>query len=390
MRVSERRREIVGRLFVVDISQFSYVPDLVNGLEVILIIKGFDQLAIVEKIIARKGDRRQGLTAANNVSERRYSQGIIARVVLPSTILTEEHLSSAIWHLDCVEPFDVDVYDRNVACSTGSEVRIRRDNREIRTIKSDWMSFIHSVEFSEDGENILIAAAGFDTIFECRVETGDVVWEWNAWDHGFNQSATGMTFITRLPRQASVFADQHGQNNVLYVRNPNEWPPEGIPTPSSPVRLNGASYGDGIVLTTCYHRPELFLISRDGSFRTVTLGLRNPHSFQKIQFRGQGRYWVTDSGSGRILILDDDFQTIESLDFTSLDAEERKRAKFGEWLQTSSIMQTGNHDVVMSVDALRCGLHIVDVTSSQRRFIGYPPNWTVQRVIPVSDSSPPL
>jgi hypothetical protein len=369
---------------MIDISLFKYAEDLTNDLEIILIIKGFNQLAITEKIIARKGDRSHGLTAIDNAALRKYSSGVIARLALSSSSITEQHLDSAIWRVDCLEPFDADICNSTFAFATGSEVQIGREMSDVRIIKYDWMSFIHTVEFSEDCSNILISSAGFDTIIECNLETGEAIWEWNAWDHGFNQSATEMKFITRRPKEASVFAKQYGENNVLYVRNPADLPAEGIATSLSPVRINGASYGmNNTILATCYHRPELFLIYRDGSFKTVDLELKHPHSFQQVRFNGKGRYWVTDSGHGRILILNDDFTIIESLDFTNLSADEMKRKTFGEWIQTSSLLHLVDRDISISVDTLRSGLHIVDITNKQRKFIKYPQDWTVQTVIPL-------
>jgi hypothetical protein len=370
---------------MLNVLDFSYADDLLNRLEVLLIIKGFHQLAIVAKIIARKGNRSLGLTVADDASMRMYSLGVIAQLTLPLTSFEEQDLSSAIWRVDCAEPFDADVCNAKLAFSTGSEVRLVSPTQEVQTIRSDWMSFVHTLEFSEDCKRILIVSAGFDTIIKCEVETGEVLWEWNAWDHGFNQSAMEMKFVTRLAEQAALFAERYGQGDVLYVTNPNQWPPEGIPTPMSPVRLNGASYGEAdTILATCYHRPELFIIDRDGSFRTINHELKHPHSFRRILLGGKERYCVTDSGRGRILILDDDFNITELLDFTTLDAEEKKRKEFGEWIQTASLINIAGNDVFISVDALRSGLHILDFTNRRRRFISYPLKWTVQTVIPLT------
>ena len=57
------------------LSTFTFDPALGAELHVFVTIKGFNQLAIVQKIMERKGEKSLGLTANDNASQRRYSTG---------------------------------------------------------------------------------------------------------------------------------------------------------------------------------------------------------------------------------------------------------------------------------------------------------------------------
>jgi hypothetical protein len=119
----------------------------------------------------------------------------------------------------------------------------------------------------------------------------------------------------------------------------------------------------------------LFVIDRDGSHERHDLGLTNPHSFRP---HGDG-YMVADTGSGRLLLLDQDFAVGSGIDVSRLPADQEKKDGFGEWMQTASPL--GDDGLFATVDALRDGVHIIDIPGRRRRFISNPREWTIQAVI---------
>ena len=52
---------------------------------------------------------------------------------------------------------------------------------------------------------------------------------------------------------------------------------------------------------------------------------------------------------------------------------------FGEWLQTVSLLDA-QRGYFAAVDALRDGIHLIDIPNRRRRFIATPPHWTIQTV----------
>src|SRR5829696_3025863 len=99
---------------VEDLLEYEYSESLGQDVTVFLVIKGFHQLDIVKKIIKRKGYRGYGLTAAQNVKERRYSNGCILATKLDRGIFNDDLLSTAD-RIDCLEPFDIAIFDKSFA-----------------------------------------------------------------------------------------------------------------------------------------------------------------------------------------------------------------------------------------------------------------------------------
>lgn len=367
-----------------DLLNFSVDDGLARDQQVFLLIKGFDQQRVVEKIIQRKGARDFGLTSASNPAERRYSTGIIVIASLDCDSFSSDTLVKSSFNIECIEPFGITFSADTFAYTNGSELRIVALNTNTtRTISHDWLSFAHSVEYSADGASLLTSSAGFDTVLEFNVGTGMVDWEWNAWDHGFNRVRSTGAYVTRNEREASLL---HGQGYaVTYVRDPMDWAPEGIPTAEAPGRLNGASYdGDDRILLTFYHRPELLAVERDGTCTSRDLGLLHPHGLRRTRALGDDGYLVTNSGAGELLFLDQDFDVTQKLSFSSLPAGEQKAQSFGEWIQTADVLDA-DAGLLTAVDALRSGIHILDLQAQTRRFVRFPPLWQLHAVIGVPE-----
>ena len=203
-----------------------------------------------------------------------------------------------------------------------------------------------------------------------------MVWDWNAWDHGINYVALSNSYLARDRDQAKLLAEEYPDAEVQLIEDPLTLPREGLATHHSPMNLNGAHYGrNGQILATGYHRPEVFVIERDGSHERYDLGLSNPHSFRPLD----DGYMVADTGGGRLLLLDERFEVASIVELSRMPADAEKKAGFGEWLQTVSPMR--DPGMFTAVDALRDGVHIIDVANRRRRFISNPPEWTIQAVI---------
>ena len=95
---------------------------------------------------------------------------------------------------------------------------------------------------------------------------------------------------------------------------------------------------------------------------------------------GHDGYLVTNSGAGELLFLDRAFRVTSRLTFTSLPADRRKAHGFGEWIQSVEILDA-TRGLLAAVDALRNGVHIVDLHNRARRFIPYPPDWRLHAVV---------
>lgn len=361
------------------LSTYALDQTLGADLQVCVTIKGFNQLAIVRKIMERKGQKSLGLTANDNASQRRYSTGKILFTNLDRVRFDDGMLVADAPHIDCLEPYHVAVKDQCLAYTAGPEFKVM-DLRlgQTHTFTNEWMAYLHTVDFSADGQHMLTISTGFDTIQEVDLRSQQRSWEWNAWDQGFTYSPRTQAHFVRSDQQAAEVRAIEPEANVTVIADPTLWPREGLPTHETPLNLNGVFYGPhGQILATAYHRPELFVIERSGDYRLINLDLCHPHSFLPISIPGHTGYMVANTGAGQLLLLNDTFQVVRKIDVADLPANDTKKCDFGEWLQTISLLDA-QRGYFAAVDALREGIHLIDVPNQRRRFIATPPHWTIQ------------
>ncbi|MEM9653658.1 MAG: hypothetical protein AAGA65_16320, partial [Actinomycetota bacterium] len=259
-----------------DISNYT-VDDQLGRTELVYItVKGFNQTAIVAKIIDRKGNKSLGLTSVTNTSQRRYSSGKIWFTDLDLTDFTDDAMASGDT-IDSVEPYHVAFSGDLTAFTAGDRLGIASPDGQ-RSLANDWMAYLHTADFSADRERVLVVSTGFDTIQELdlRSGSGEPVWEWNGWDHGITYSETAGRHYVRNPADAERIRAEDPTVEVVVVENPRDWPREGLATQETPLNLNGVFYGPGEehILATGYHRSDLFVIDRNGGFTQHELGLR--------------------------------------------------------------------------------------------------------------------
>ncbi len=363
------------------LSTFTLDEQLGSGLHVFVTIKGFNQLAIVQKIMERKGEKSLGLTASDNASQRRYSTGKILLTDLDRCCFDDAMLVAGAQGIDCLEPYHVAIQDQRLAYTAGPQFKVM-DLRlgQTHTFTNEWMAYLHTLDFSADGQHMLTISTGFDTIQEVDLRSQQLCWEWNAWDHGFTYSPRTQSHFVRSHAQAAELRKIDLRTNVTIVDDPTLLPREGLPTQETPLNLNGVFYGaHGQILATAYHRPELFVIERSGTCRLINLNLCHPHSFLPITIPGHTGYMVANTGAGQLLLLDDNFHIVRKINVATLPANETKKRGFGEWLQTVSLLDA-QRGYFAAVDALRNGIHLIDIPNRRRRFIATPPHWTIQTV----------
>ena len=149
------------------ISTYTIDQELGVGMPVFVTIKGFNQLAIVQKIIERKGQKSLGLTANDNASQRRYSSGKILLTDLDRNDFNDAMLVDKEQCIDCLEPFHITTRDQCLAFTAGPEFKlIDLTIGQARTFTNEWMAYLHTLDFSSDGQHMLTVSTGFDTIQE--------------------------------------------------------------------------------------------------------------------------------------------------------------------------------------------------------------------------------
>ena len=302
---------------------------------------------------------------------RHYVQGFVAAFPLSHDRLNWS-LAEAEWAFSALEPYSVDIWGNTMALSGGNYVMlIALDTGEATPIHYPWLSQAHTVQFSSDGKSLLVASSGFDAVAEFDTESRKVVWEWFAWDHGFDRSKLGHYVVRSAERSEALKAMGH---EVLLVDNPRRFE-FGIPTRTSPAHLNSACYnGDGSILVTLFHQGKGIIVDKvSGEVREVVSGLVNPH---KLSRRKGGGYFISDTRRGKLVLVDEKFRVVREIALAALPGVERPE-RLSEFLQNTTELKK---DLFACVDIHRNSLWLVDVKRCRYRGIKFPQEWSLHDV----------
>ena len=281
-------------------------------------------------------------------------------------------LAEAKWAFSVVEPYGVDARGNKMALATANSVRlIDMDTGEGRFCQNPWLNQAHTVEFSADGRKLLVGSAGFDAVFEFDTASGEVVWQWFAWDNGFERSKLGHYVVRSAARYRTLAAMGH---EVLLVEDPAKYE-FGIPTRQKPAHLNGACYGsDGRILVTLFHQGAGYVVDRNtGEAHELISGLSNPH---KLSRRKRGGYFISDTRRGKLIFLDEKYRCKYEIALAGTPGVERS-PQLSEYLQNATELK---EDLFACIDIHRSSLWLIDVKRRRYRGIKFPVEWSVHDV----------
>lgn len=318
--------------------------------------------------------RRPAAEVFGREAARHYVPGIVAAFSLNHDRFSWD-LRESDWSFSAVEPYSVDVWGDLLALSGGNYVwLVNLKTGEKRSCLHPWLCQVHTAKFSEDGSRLLVASAGFDAIFEFDTHSTKVVWEWFAWEHGFEQSPLGHFVVRSEERGKALAALGH---KVLLVDDPGKFA-YGIPTRHCPAHLNSACYDhDGNILVTLFHQGAGIVIDkRSGVARTVIGDLVNPH---KLLRRKNGGYLVSDTRRGKLQFLDAENHRFREISLTNLPGLERS-PQLSEFLQNTTELKP---DLFASVDIHRNTLWLIDTKRRKYRGIKFPIEWSMHDVTSV-------
>jgi hypothetical protein len=305
---------------------------------------------------------------------RPYVLGIVAAFSLAHERF-DWSLAEAKWAFSAVEPYGVNARRNKMALATANSVQlINMDTAEVRVCHEPWLNQGHTVEFSPDGTKLLVGSSGFDAVFEFDTDSGEVVWRWFAWDHGFDRSKLGHYVVRSEARRRALAAMDH---EVLLVNDPEKYP-FGIPTRQKPVHLNSACYdSDGRILVTFFHQGAGYVIDRNtGEAKEVISGLSNPHKLSRRKARG---YFISDTKRGTVIFLDEKYRRKYELTLMGMPGVARS-PQLSEFLQNTTELR---QDLFACIDIHRSCLWLIDVKHRRYRGIKFPTEWSVHDVTSV-------
>ena len=302
---------------------------------------------------------------------RRYVPGFVGAFSLSHDRL-DWNLGKLEWAFSALEPYAVDVRGDIMALTGGNYVRLIDINTgETTPCLHPWLSQAHTAQFSPSGEKLLVASAGFDAIFEFETQSGKSVWEWFAWEHGFERSQLGHHVVRSAERTQALKA--LGQD-CLFVDDPGNFE-FGIPTRMSPAHLNSACYDfDGNILVTLFHQGSGVIIDKlTGKARTVITGMVNPH---KLSRRKSGGYFVSDTRNGKLILMDEKRRRTKDIALTNMPGIERPDL-LSEFLQNTTELR---NNLFALIDIHRSSIWLIDVKRRRYRGIKFPVEWSVHDI----------
>jgi hypothetical protein len=348
---------------------YKYDQGLARHEEVMLTVK--TTLQVDKNDRQEEHMKRPNAEVFGREAARPYVLGIVAAFSL-ATDRFEWTLGESKWAFSVIEPYGVDAWGNKIALAGANYLQlIDMDTGEARSCHNPWMSQSHTVEFSADGKKLLVGSAGFDAVFEFDTTSGEVVWQWFAWDHGFDRSKLGHYVVRSAARGKTLAAMGH---EVLLVDDPEKYK-FGIPTRQKPAHLNGACYdSDGRILVTFFHQGAGYVVDRNtGEAQEVISGLSNPH---KLSRRKRGGYFVSDTRRGKLIFLDEKYRPEYEIALAGTPGVARS-PHLSEYLQNTTELR---EDLFACIDIHRSSLWLVDVKRRRYRGIKFPIEWSVHDV----------
>ncbi len=350
------------------LSGFQYDNGLARDENVIVTVKGMEQSATDER--ALQSMLQPGPQVIGGAASRPYKEGRILAVSLKNDSMDE---ASSFWSERALEPHDVDFSGSRMAVGGNNTITLlNRKTGRTKIYTYPWFAHIHTVQFSPDGRYLLAASTGFDAVYEIDTYRDRVVWEWNAWEHGYNQSMFG-NFLTRSQEEARKLEAEHRE--VIWVKDPSTWGEFGIPTRQRAVHLNSAMALDSnTILISLFHRGETLVVDKaSGKTLKVLSGFSSPHGFRKI---GNNHYLVTSTRDGKFQVFDSKFEPVREITLNGMPGVSRP-AQLGEWLQNVRWLYG---QIYAAVDIHRSKIWVIDLEHKTYRGMAIPRDWAVQEV----------
>ena len=348
---------------------YKYDPSLARHEEVMVTVK--TTLQVHKNDRQAEHMKRSYAEVFGREAARPYVLGIVTAFSLAHDRF-DWTLAESKWAFSVVEPYGVAAWGCKMALAGADYVRlIDMNTGEAIPCRNPWLTQSHTVEFSADGKRLLVGSAGFDAVFEFDTASGEVVWQWFAWDHGFDRSKLGHYVVRSAARCKTLAAMGH---EVLLVDDPAKYE-FGIPTRQKPAHLNSACYdSDGRILITLFHQGAGYVVDRNtGEAQEVISGLSNPH---KLSRRKRGGYFISDTRRGKLIFINENYRRVSEIALAGTPGIARS-PQLSEYLQNTTELR---EDLFACIDIHRNSLWLIDVKRRRYRGIKFPVEWSVHDV----------
>lgn len=350
---------------IYDLSTFERQSSFYAPKAFLLTVKSFDLQEIRARYLKSRANKSGRI---GSVERRSITQGGLVYVEIENGVISHYEILSFL-----TEPRGLDVASDIIAVSTENSVHVIREDRVDR-IDNPWFSYIHTVQFNHRSgpDRILVSSSGYDCIFEYDLATFKPVWEWFAWENGFQKGydpkSASDILLTRNAREASRFRAEG--KIYLFIKDPEK---QTLPTAQRAAFINSVVYDaaeSGKLLATFFHEGAVYRIDMfTGKSDSLIGGMKSPHGGRNYK----GQYMATSTAGGEIL-----FSNGDRINFKNLGGKPSELYDL-EWIQNSAPFD----DCIITIDANRSAFVLIDLKSRQYDMVKFDPDWAIQDIAEV-------
>lgn len=349
---------------IINIKEFKKSSNLLDGTELVLVIKSQDQLERRKRLIEGLKTNKLGRTIS-----RPIAKGLVARVVLKNgKCITKLKKSFQ-------EPRHIRSFKNSYIMTENNSVNIVDKNFNIiKKITNPYFAFLHTIELSLDENRALIVSSGFDACFEVDLNNYKIVWEWFAWENGFNPSKDGVWLCIK----EEDYQNYLKEGKKCELINPEDYKGYGIITSKRTAHPNCAIYDpyeNGWFYLSIGYKGEIYKINMSSlkKEKVFTVGNVMPHGIYKFN----NGFMVTNTLKGEFFILSKDWEILEKYIIRDLPNKPIELQEV-EWIQQVIPI---NDDIFLAIDANRSSLIIIDIKNKEYCMYSVDENWCVQDVL---------
>ncbi|MBU0974434.1 hypothetical protein KKD03_01905 [Patescibacteria group bacterium] len=223
--------------------------------------------------------------------------------------------------------------------------------KEINRITLPLFNDLHSVSFNQKTETMMVVSSGADKVIEID-RSGKIIWKWDATNY-----ADELGLINEETKQR--------RTKLVDVKDYREWV---VPTPAQTTHINTATWLDeSHIGVTLFHQGIALVVNKEtNTTQIVATELVKPHGFQPTE---DGKFIVTSTGQGKVLVLDHEFKIIEEITgfFDGHPADEIS------WIHTTFPIG----EKLVALDQTLAEMVIFDLKSKRIQRIKHPHGWKV-------------
>ena len=344
----------------IDLNSFDFRQDFYESFNLVVTVKSFDLQSIRKRYLDSKKNSRSG-----SVERRDVALGGVVSLRIEKGKVLEERILTKL-----KEPRGIDL--RNGVLAFSSENTVYVIDKKMVQLENPWFSYIHTVSLSPfNGSNLLISSSGFDCIFEYDYQNNDLLWEWFAWENGFDLSKAPLDGkelrITRNKKQSIAW--DHQNIDHLFIDKPSV---QVLPTAKRTAFINSVEYhqsNTNVVVATLFHHGNLIKIDKNTQKHQVILtDLLHPHG----GIASNDFVMATSTNSGEVVIK----QGKEELRyfFNNIKGKPSEISEM-EWLQNSKRI---SEHLYLTIDSNRTSFILFDTKHKCYDVVPFNDNWAVQ------------